>query len=90
MKTNVLNYRIIIRPDTQTGTGKMGFTAHCPTLGVADVGDTIDDALNNIKNAIKIYIQSLVEDHQKFPVDEPEYDVVTTAQIDIPSGFHYA
>ena len=60
MKTKVLNYRIIVSPDKQTGTGKSGFTALCPTLGVADDGDTIDEALVNIKNAIKLYVNSMV------------------------------
>ena len=60
MKTKVLNYRIIVSPDKQTGTGKPGFTALCPTLGVADDGDTIDEAVVNIKNAIKLYVNSMV------------------------------
>ena len=47
MEKQVLNYRIIIEPDKQTGTGKPGFTAYCPTLGVADDGDTIEEALQN-------------------------------------------
>ena len=42
MQTKVLNYRIIITPDKQTGTSKPGYTALCPSLGVADDGDTID------------------------------------------------
>jgi len=90
MKTKVLNYRIIVSPDKQTGTGKMGFTALCPTLGVADDGDTIDEALNNIKGAIKAYVDSLVEDKLPVPVDEPERDIITTTQIDISSRLQFA
>ena len=90
MKTKVLNYRIIISPDKQTGTGKPGFTALCPTLGVADDGDTIEEALINVKGAIKTYIKSLVEDKQSVPTDEPEHDMITTTQIDIPSKFQFA
>ena len=90
MKTKVLNYRIIISPDKQTGTNKPGFTALCPTLGVADDGDTIDEALVNIKYAIKAYVDSMVEDKQPVPIDKPEHDVVTTAQIDAPLKFQFA
>lgn len=90
MKTKVLNYRIIVSPDKQTGTGKLGFTALCPTLGVADDGDTIDEALANVREAIKAYVDSLVEDKQSVPTDEPEHDIVTTTQIDAPPRFQFA
>lgn len=90
MRTKILNYRIIIFPDKQTGTGKFGYTALCPTLGVADDGDTIDEALINVKGAIKIYVDSLVEDNKLVPIDNPEHDVVTTAQISVPSVFQFA
>ena len=71
MRTKVLNYRIIVTPDTQTGTGKPGYTALCPTLGVADDGDTIEEAIENVKGAIQAYIDSLVEDKEPVPVNHP-------------------
>lgn len=89
MKAKVLNYRIIVNPDKQTGTNKPGYTALCPTLGVADDGDTIDEAVANVKEAIKIYVDSLVEDKLSVPVDDTEHDVVTTTQIDAPSNFQF-
>ena len=90
MKTKVLNYRIIVSPDKQTGTGKPGFTALCPTLGVADDGDTIEEALVNVRGAIKAYVDSLVEDKQAVPVDELEHDIVTITQIDVPPRLQFA
>lgn len=86
MRTKVLNYRIIISPDDQTGTGKTGFTAFCPTLGVADDGDTIEEALENVKGAIQVYVDSMVEDKEPVPVDQPQQDIVTTTQISAPSS----
>ena len=87
MKTRVLDYRIIIEPDEQTGTNKPGYTAHCPTLGVADDGETTDEAIRNIRNAIKAYVDSLVKDDLPVPVDEPKGDIVTTTQIDMIGSF---
>ena len=84
MQTKVLNYRIIIFPDKQTGTNKLSYTALFPTLGVADDGKTIDEALINVKGAIEIYIESLVEDNKLVPVDNPEHDIITTTQINVP------
>lgn len=90
METKVLNYRIIIEPDKQTGTNKAGFTALCPTLGVADDGDTIEEALQNVRNAIKVYVDSLIADHLPVPVDQPEKDIVTTTQINVSGKFQFA
>lgn len=90
MRTKVLNYRIIVTPDKQTGTDKSGYTALCPTLGVADDGDTIDEALVNVRGAIRAYVDSLIEDKQPIPIDDPEHDVVTTTQIVAPSTLQFA
>ena len=90
MDTKVLNYRIIIEPDKQTGTNKPGFTAYCPTLGVADDGDTIDEAIKNVKDAIKTYVDSLIADKVPVPVDKTETDLVTTTQIEVTGNFQVA
>lgn len=90
MGTKVLNYRIVVTPDAQTGTGKAGFTALCPTLGVADDGDTIEEALENVKGAIQLYIDSLVEDKLPVPVDQPQQDIVTTTQVTAPPRVRFA
>lgn len=59
MKTTVLNYRIIVEADERTGTNKSCYTAYCPTLGVADGGDTVEEALKNVKGAIEAYVESV-------------------------------
>lgn len=55
MNTKILNYRVVVEPDERTGSNKPCFVAYCPTLGVADDGDTIDEALGNIREAIVGY-----------------------------------
>ncbi len=90
MQIKVLNYRVIITPDVQTGTKKFGYTAFCPTLGVADDGDTIDEALINVQGAIQTYIKSLSEDGEEIPVDNPARDFITITQIPAPSSYKFA
>lgn len=90
MQTKVLNYRIIVSPDKETGTGKPGYTAISPTLGVADDGNTIEEALANVSGSIKAYVDSLVEDKKPVPVDQPEKDIVTTAQISVSPRLRFA
>jgi predicted RNase H-like HicB family nuclease len=60
MQKQILNYRIIIEPE------KMGkrtvYNAYCPTLGLADYGDSIDEALKNIQSLMKFHIECLLKD----------------------------
>lgn len=90
METKALNYRIIVEPDKQTGTGKLGYTAFCPTLGVADDGKTIEQAIENVRNAIQVYVESLIADNLPVPLDQPEKDIVTTTFINISGKFQPA
>jgi len=58
METKVLNYRIIIEPDTRTGSNKSCYSGYCPTLGIADSGDTVEEAIANIKHGIEVWVES--------------------------------
>ena len=86
MQTKVLNYQIIVEPDVETGTGRPGFYAYSPTLGVADDGDTIEEAITNVTAAIKLYVESLVEDGEPVPVDNDQ-NIITTTQVNISGNF---
>ena len=88
MQANVLNYHVIVKPDTETGTGKPGFTAYCPTLGVADGGETVEEAIANVKKAIKAYVVSLKADGLPIPTDNPHQDILT--QVSLPKSFNFA
>ncbi len=78
MEAKVLNYRIIIEPDKRIGTNEPGYAAYCPTLGLADGGDTIEEAIENIKKLITFHIECLAKDKQPIPVDNEEELVLTT------------
>lgn len=45
-----------------------GFFAECPSLeGCVTQGDTYVEALNNIKEAIQLYLEALEADREKIP-----------------------
>jgi predicted RNase H-like HicB family nuclease len=90
MQTTILDYRIIIEPDTYTGSNKPCFTAVCPTLDVSDGGDTIDEALEHIKTAIQVYVQSLIDDKKPVPTEQTNEQVVTQTQIKVQGNFQFA
>ena len=57
-----MNYKVVIEPDIESG----GYVVYCPTLrGCVSEGDTIGEALENIKKAIKGYLLVLEEELTK-------------------------
>ena len=52
------------------------WVVECPSLpGCISQGKTKEDAIRNIREAITLYIEALVEDN--FPVPEENYDTLT-------------
>lgn len=84
MKTTVLNYRIVVEPDEEVGTGKPCYTAHCPTLEIADFGETIEQALINIKKLIKFHLECLIQEGSEVPPQDKEEGLITNLKVEIP------
>ena len=56
--------QVILIPDEEAG----GYTVEVPSLpGCISEGDTRDEALANIREAIELYIDVLIEDGQPIP-----------------------
>ena len=91
MDTTILNYRIIVEPDVRVGTNEPGFSAYCPTLDIADGGDTIEAALFSIREGIKCRVEALIA--EGIPVPQPdnvETTVVATSKVKIPKDYPLA
>ncbi len=82
-KKKVLNYLVIIEPDKRTGTNKPCFSVYCPILGLVDNGDTIEEAMVNIKKLIKFHLESLSKEGESIPIEEPEKGLISTVQVSI-------
>lgn len=70
METKVLNYRAIVVADKRMGTEEAGYSAYCPTLDVASEGETIEETLKNIAEALECRLGALTKD--KVPVPAPD------------------
>ncbi len=83
MQKKVLNYRVIIEPEKMGK--KIVYNAFCPTLAVADYGDSIDEVLASIKDGIELALEYLKEEQKEIPVDSPNA-VVATTEVKAPAG----
>lgn len=84
MQKRVLNYRVIIEPEKMGK--KIVYNAACPTLGVYDYGDSIDEVLRNIKDGIELALECLVDEGKEIPVDNIKDKTVTTTEVRVPEG----
>ncbi len=84
MQRQVLNYRIIIEPE------KMGrktvYNAYCPTLGLADYADSIDQAVKNIRSLIKFHIECLLKDGIDVPQENIFEELIMSTKVLIESS----
>ena len=81
MQTKVLNYRIIIEPEKQGK--KTVYNAYCQTLGVADYGDSIDEAIKNIKSLIKFHVECLLEEGLEVPQENTTHELIASTTVSI-------
>jgi predicted RNase H-like HicB family nuclease len=85
MKHKILNYLIVIEPDTRTGTSEACYSVYCPSLGLADSGDTVEEAVANMEKLISFHIESLKEKEGKFALRDHAIDsFIATAKVKIP------
>ena len=80
-----IEYRIVITPDTRTGSGERCFTAFVPLLGIATGGDSVEEALENIREMITFHLECLRREKQSLPVEQPTADFITTARVAVPA-----
>lgn len=84
----VLNYRVIVEPDQRTGTGEACFFVYCPKLDVADEGDTIEEALASIKEAIELKLEVMSDEGETIPMEKEDV-MFTSVSIPMSHGFNF-
>jgi predicted RNase H-like HicB family nuclease len=71
-----MRYTVILEPEAEGG-----FHVWCPALkGCHSQGDTKEEALANIQEAIAVYLESLRDEQEPFPDD------VMTHQVEAVAG----
>lgn len=68
MKTKIFRYTVVFLQDSSGG-----YTASVPLLpGCVTQGEDLEEAKENIKEAIEVYIETLKEDGDEIPTEEDE------------------
>jgi predicted RNase H-like HicB family nuclease len=66
----------LVIEDDRFEDGRQAFHAYCPALkGCHTWGHTYEEALANIREAVELYVEDLVETGETVPID-PELGVV--------------
>ena len=62
-----MRYTAILEPQPDAG-----YHASCPTLpGCHSEGDTLNESLNNLREAITVYLESLQAHGEPIPFEDP-------------------
>ena len=75
---NVYDFKVLVEPDEETG----GFVVTCSSLpGCYSEGETIEEALENIKEAIVLCLEDMQE--QNTPIPDPSKTLVGSVVITV-------
>ncbi len=78
-----LQYTIILHPDPEEG----GYTVTVPALpGCVTQGETVEEAVAMAKDAIRLYIESLIEDGEPVPEEDKAPLQVMTISVEAPAA----
>ena len=78
MRKPVLEYNTVFQEETDGG-----FSVWVPDLpGCASQGETFEEALRNIKEAIEVYLESMLKHQSKLPLETRSFQGVV--QIPVP------
>lgn len=86
MQTKILNYRVIVEPEKYP-SGNTVYNAYCPTLGITDYGDSIEEALKSLKDGIELAVEVLVKEKNDVPSDDLSRQIITQTQVNFPASF---
>lgn len=63
--------------------GTIVFVSTCPTLGVATQGDSIEDSLNMIKEAIELYLEESKNAEEQLEIIKESFPLFTIMQLEV-------
>lgn len=89
----IYNYRLVIEKETIVGKKtRVAYNAYCPALGLADWGNTIDQAIANITKLISFHTESLVALRHRVPDEHDATTVITSVSVpvSVSKKFMYA
>lgn len=70
------NYRILLRKEPEGG-----FTVLVPSLpGCITFGETMDEAIEMAKEAISLYIESLIAEGEEIPTEDSTFEYTVTVE----------
>lgn len=76
-----LRYNVIVMPDSRSGTNEPCYSVQCPGLGLADEGETIEEALENIKKLITFHVKSLVSEGETVESESDDRTMLTSVHV---------
>ncbi len=79
MTNKILGFSVVVNKE------KKGYSCWCPDIDVADYGDTIEDALKNLKEGMKLHLSCLTSSELNELKKRKSASLVATLEIPLPA-----
>lgn len=76
-KTQIMGFQVVIIPENRS------FSAWAPDIDIASQGDSIDEAIANLKEAIELHLECLTDKERKIIQDRLGKRLLTTLQVEL-------
>ncbi len=61
--------------------GSFAYVSHCPSLGVASQGSTVEEAMEMIKEAVELYLEEMPETYEELDIERSELPVFSVIEV---------
>ena len=69
-------FDVVIKKE-KLSDGKPVYVVHCPSLGITTQGFSVEDARENIKEAVKLYLEEMPEKYEELiSAEEPFFSLI--------------
>ena len=79
-------YLDVVLNKEKLSNGEDIFVANCTSLGIASQGKTMDEAMENIKEAINLYLEEQPEIYEDIQTTVPTFSVIEVEKNAKTSG----
>ena len=76
---------IVVRRE-KLDDGTLVFVSTCPTLGIATQGNSIEDSISMIKEAIELYLEESKDANEDLEIAKESFPILTILCLEIDEG----
>jgi len=62
--------------------GSYVFVVHCPSLGIVSQGNSVEDAMKMIKEAVELYLEEMPEKYDELEIERNSLPIFSVIEVE--------